>query len=261
MIKTENISSAAFRQKIKDQIKINQERGDRESHRGKGWRAYGEGIGSYQTSFSEILGGKSIVDLLKDKKDIVVVDLMGPSGTLDSLFMRLGNKVKKHGVAVSLEDRRSFIRKKVDRALNVEQLPGDILRSSTWKRLEERLGGRKADLIMQRARAGLACIPNDENLHAMLLNRAWDLLSENNGVLMVQAATVWSRWETKNIETTIDTYRIMADTFKLNDIDASVGYSLMFPKWLRFLDDLEYSAIRLVKTSQSPEKLPFSKIK
>lgn len=106
--------------------------------RGRGmldrWAGYGTDIEDYQETFSEVLGGMSIVDFIRSRRSPVVIDLMAPSQTLVSLFEHTPKP--ELGLAVSLEDLRGNGEKRRDRQLNVHQLAGDITQSSTWKMID-----------------------------------------------------------------------------------------------------------------------------
>ncbi len=224
---------------IRIQSKKNQERGDRTSYDGCKWSTYGEHFSSYDKSFNGVLE-RSIHTLLRKKKSLKIIDFMGPSGTIATLFERFPKK-PMFGVAVSLSDLRSDEERKRDERLNVKQTSGDILKSSTWDQIEEQLQGHKADLIMERAHAGFWCIPVSLRLYAILLNRAWGLLSEETGVLIAEVPTHFQS-EAKRM---IDSFR------KNNKMDASTGKSSY--------DGGLY--IKIVKTNDSPKKLPFPTLK
>lgn len=220
---------------VRKQIRLNQERGDTRSYDGGKWSTYGEHFSAYDKSFNGVLE-RSIHALLRKKKSLKIIDFMGPSEAITTLFERFPKK-PMFGVAVSLSDLRSDGERKRDARLNVKQTSGDILKSSTWDQIEEQLQGYKADLIMERAHAGFWCIPVSLRLYAILLNRAWGLLSEENGVLIAEVPTLFQS-EAKRI---IDSFR------KNNEMDASTGKSLY--------DGGLY--IKMVKTPNSPKKLPF----
>jgi hypothetical protein len=199
---------------------------------------YGAPIESYENYFRSILEGKSIVDLVRQKPSPVVIDLMGPSDTLVSLFEKIPDKLK-FGLALSFLDMRDGNKKERDKKIGIEQLKGDILKKSTWKEIEKILDGKKADLIMQRALAGLLHIPLNGKLYALLLRRAWNLLSDNQGVFLIQFPFgSKSVLEDKGVEV-FDWITLIRE----NGID--VVYSS--------------NALKLTKSPNSPKKLPFLK--
>ena len=84
----------------------------------------------------------------------------------------------------------------------------------------------------------MARIPEDPRLYAMLLNKAWRLLSRENGIIMVQIPKVFNgkaRAWTESIRNDIK-----VDAWGMPD---------------------GYAYLKIVKTPDSPEKLPFPTIK
>jgi len=216
------------------QTQLNQIRGDRESYYDGPWDMYGRDISSYEWSFLEVLDGK-IKDLLKNKKDPVVIDLMSPTDAIYSLFLEIPDE-KKLGLAVSLEDLRTIKNKKWDAKMNIKEIAGDLLEFSTWNRIEEELNGRKADLIMERAVDGLLCIPKNPELYTILLNKAWKLLSKDGGILLAEFPGIYD----------IQVWRMISN-FRDED-----DRSMMSLK-----DQYGSCYLQLVKTPNSPEKLRF----
>jgi hypothetical protein len=220
--------------RIKWQIHINQLRGDRKSFYDAMWGDYHSGIASYEKTLQGVLNNP-IKDLLKDRKNPVVVDLMSPTWALYDLFSELPCK-EKLGLSVSLEDLRTNYKKRKDKKLNIIQIAGDLLKASTWAKIEEKLDGRKADLIMERAMSGFDCIPRDTRLYGVLLNKAWSLLGKDGGILIAQVPQDFK-----------DQAKKMINEFRKNkEMDALGGESTRF-----------YYSIKLVKTPNSPENLSF----
>lgn len=196
---------------------------------------YYSDINSYEQTFVEVLGGVSIHELLKNKPFPVVLDLMGSSSAIASSLEQLPGP--KLGVAVSLEDRRNIMRRMSDKMSSVKQIRGDISRSSTWDEIEKHLQGHKADLIIERAGRGVDYLPRNPNFYAILLNKAWSLQNSDNGVLLAQVPDGLEAQAAK-----------MIDNFKnINEMDASIGGS-----------PYGFLSIKIVKTPNSPIKLPFS---
>jgi hypothetical protein len=225
---------------VRRQIQINELRGDRLSYDGYAWFDYGKNIVSYEKSFAGVLSNNSVKDLLKGKENLVVIDLMAPSGTIASLFTQFPDR-KKFGLAVSLEDLRSKEEKERDIKLNITQISGDIMKSSTWSKIEEQLQGRKATLVMERATCGFDCIPSIPKLYAVFLSKVWGFLSKDGGITMAELPTDF-----------VDQTRIMLNGFRENSkIEASMGKG-PYP--------FGYS-MKLVRNPNSPEKLPFPKMR
>lgn len=201
-------------------------------------------IEDYEKNFRKLLRNnifdrpKHIIDLIKQKPSPVVIDLMAPSGTLASLFEKVADK-PKFGLAASLFDSRNDSQKERDEKLGIKQLSGDIMLSQTWDKIENLLGGRKADLIMERAYGGFS-IAISEKLYAILLNKAWKLLDDKNGTLLIQVPPV------------------EADSVSMGN-------------WIKYLSKVGVNCkvdrykgggianLKLVKAPDSPKELPFLK--
>lgn len=217
-----------------------------------GWGIYGSEISDYARSFQDVLEGRGILDIIKQKQAPVVVDLMGPSGTLASLFKIIKNK-DKFGLAVSLADERSEKQLKRDRDLGIIQIAGDITKGATWRRIESALYGRKADLLMERALEGLLYLPLNDKLCAILLNKAWKLLSDNQGTLLAEVplgeeGLVIAEKQGQKIEGWVS-------FLKKNGINAI--YSSSDIKHGGTFLGVVSGYLKLVKTPDSPKNLPF----
>lgn len=168
---------------------------------------------------------------------------MASSGTILTLFVKVPDK-NKFGLAVSLEDKRDRIRRWIDRLNNIKQFEGDIMLSSTWRNIDKIMQGRKADLIMERAFSGLNTIPINPRLYAILINKAWKILSDREGVMLLQvpserdllAAGIYIQDSVNNLKAD----GVNAEYFK-SDVSTA------------------RSVLKLIKSAGSPEKLPFLK--
>lgn len=210
-------------------------------HGAEGWLFYGNRIADYELTFGDILHGKPISSLLGEKNDIVAVDLMSSSSALRSLFVEVPYKTK-FGLAVSLGDIRSREEKKADEKLNIEQLEGDLLDFNFWEKdLRPKLKGRKADLVLERAEGGLFNLTDNYKVHLMLLRRAWNILSSDNGVFLFQMPALYGY--------KFSQMRMLREFFDKKGIDFSFAFSALG----------ELYCAKLVKTPDSPEKLPFLK--
>lgn len=181
--------------------------------------------------FRGVLFGRSIGSFARGKTAPVVLDIMSPSDTIRDLFkdVKDGNKL---GIAVSLSDRRSKFRKQADRKLGIEQIAGDLMKSSTWNEIDKKLNGRKVDLIMERGELGLRYVPDSPKFLAIIVSKLWNLLSFENGTALLQLGNcdVIKSWLNLLSERNIDAY-------------FNVGIS--------------GSVLRIDKTLTSPAKLPF----
>ncbi len=205
------------------------------------WDMYGSKIKSYEEEFRSVLDGTSIINFVKSRKNPVILDIMAPSDTLADLFSRVPSDPLRFGLAVSLKDRRDEKERERDTRLGIEQIAGDIMTSSTWRKISKALSGRKADLIMERAEAGLYFMPCDRRLYAILISKSWRILSKNNGLLLIQTPNPW-----KLIGDDIP-IRQWVDLLNKNGIDAWYGSPS---------GDLESGALKIVKGPNAPEDLP-----
>ena len=60
------------------------------------------------------------------------------------------------------------------------------MRRKTWKDIQKALDDRKANLIMERAKAGFNNLPRSKEFYAIMLNRAWQLLEPSGGTLLFE---------------------------------------------------------------------------
>lgn len=189
-------------------------------------------VSGYEKTLSGILGGMNLVDLISEKQNPVVIDLMGPSDMLADLSAKNEIRNKRTlgilGIAVSFRDVRSETLRERDESLNIFQIEGDLMDNRTWKKIEERLGGRKADLIIERAAAGLNCIPRDPIFYAAVLEKIWKLLCNQNGAFVGEVLTLRSNFANP-----------AADCLRRNNIDILIGDH----------------AVKVVKSPFSPEDI------
>lgn len=169
-----------------------QMRAFREAHRNvpvlanEGWVAYGSTARSYDNYFEDALGGHSLMDIIVDNPSPVAIDLMAPSFTLSDMFKRLNPNASPVGIAVSLKDRRTPHERARDEDLGIIQIAGDLTRNLTWKKIQESLGDRKANLIMERGIGAWEFFPQHEKLFGIILSRLWNMLSDDGGVLALE---------------------------------------------------------------------------
>lgn len=148
-----------------------------------GWDIYRSSFRNYRKSFGQYFT-EADMEALKAKPAPVVIDFMGPTDATADLLGELP-QTDKLGIAVEFKDRRRILRRFRDWMLNVHQIKGDITESSTWQKVDAKLNGRKADLIMERAIGGLAHIPTNKRLYEILISKAWERLSEQDGIMLL----------------------------------------------------------------------------
>lgn len=209
------------------QIKFNARNSD-------AWAEDDSPIEIYEELFEDVLGDITIVEFVKSRPSPIVIDLMSQSAALASLFRLLPRGHCQLGLSVALSDKRTGIEETQNADSKIKHLAGDILSNDTWKKIDNELVGRKADLIMERANAGLTLIPHENIVHAVLLRKAWKILNKNGGMLIFETP--------------------------------SIGYDKSLDKWVNYLKencvDAVYDreiAVKIIRTPNSPEKLPFLK--
>lgn len=216
----------------------------------KDWPAYGAHIESYQASFSNVLQGERIDNFVKNRRSKVVIDLMGPSEALIGLFEQIPSR-SKFGLAVSLEDLRSKEERERGNKLNIVQMTGDITKSGTWHKINKLLEGRKADLIMERALAGLNHLPYQAKFYAIMVNKVWKLLNPEGGMLLAEVPNFTSSSVNERLKTG-NPYllaSIIADwTAYLRNRDIDISYSQTYN-----------GTIKIVRKPSDPQSLPFLK--
>lgn len=205
------------------------------------WVEYGSTIDDYQSTFDTVLNGNRIVDFLANVRNPVVLDLMSPSDTLADLFEQL-HPGPRLGVAVSLGDRRADYQKDRDGKLGIVQIEGDLTQSQTWRRIEHTLQGKKVNLIMERAQAGLCYVPVNEKFFAIILSKTWRLLSRNHGAMFLQMP------ERLDMESNDIRYHDWIELLLSKGIDADCKESPRFP--------YNRGILRIIKNPYSPEELP-----
>lgn len=208
------------------------------SFRNDSWDIYGSPMADYQRDLDFCSQNINLVSFVKRRVSPVVIDLMSPSDALEDLFGQI-EKENGLGIAVSLHDKRDNIRQEKDESLNIHQISGDLISSSTWGKLRKTLNGRKADLIMERGKGGLAFIPWDEKFSAIILNRIYRSLSIHGGMFIGQLGVRFD-----NIDNWLNYARE-------NDLDVSY----MQPK-----DEFKSSKssfIKLIRYEDSPKDLRF----
>lgn len=210
------------------------------------YSVYDSSIEKYQEEeFLRVLQGEDIISWVQSRNTLTVVDLMSSTGAIASIFERIPSGIPKFGLAVSLEDMgnmRSDSQKERDRRLNIEKLDGDIILPSTWRKIEKKLEGRKADLIMERAAGGTVTLPHNFGFYEFVLGRMWKMLNENGMLLLQTPPLEWYEWG--GLDVSISALALQwARLLKNNNID--------------FVFDGSLHAMRIIRTPNSPEKLPF----
>jgi len=194
----------------------------------------------YLKRFGAVLNGIPLLERLKTAPSVTVVDLMSDTKALVSLFKDLPQK-DKLGIAVGLKDNRTDEEKKSDESLGVHVVAGDLTDPATWRNLNHELNGRKATLIVESARAGLGALPASGGFYAVMAQRAWNLLSEDGGILLAELEN----------PLTLSDYGInprkQAERLNQNGVPSAVN-----------LGSRGNTLVRLQRNPESPSRLPLT---
>ena len=177
-----------------------------------------------------------IIEALQRTDFPVVIDLMASTAALVSLkdenFFPSRNM---SGLAVSYSDRRAQKRIQQDYEMGIEELGGDLGKLSTWKKIQEWLGNRKANLIMERGYAGLHYVPTKCSYYKFVIGRLWDMLDPNGGVVVLQTPNFETLTKERNIKIekwlkecrALNIYTRSVPDFRDRDTVASYGLVLL----------------------------------
>jgi hypothetical protein len=227
----------SFSEVLREQGRIN---GEHPAFVKDEWGFDGTDMCRYDDTFKKVLDGRKISDILtENREEITWLDIMASTKYMEEVFNKITGA--KFGVAVVLSDKRNEEQINKDNKLRIKLVTGNVAESRTWKKIEEALDGRKAKFITERANIGLDYLPVDERFYYTMVNHAWNLL-EVDGMLLMQ---------TKNIEVLTDSkirIKMWLDLLRKNGVIAVFGSGNYFG-----------DALKLVKTSDSPENLPFLK--
>lgn len=155
---------------------------------GRRWSAtWKEGVLSYQSFFGRVFETPFrdfLIGRRQEGKNTFVLDLMSPGAVLHQLPIQ-------GGLAVSLGDGRTDEEKMADRENGIDLATGNVLLIEPWKKIHSWLFQHNIDgfdLILCRPDGGLdpSYIPEIKGVYYSLINRAWNVLSPDNGVLLTQ---------------------------------------------------------------------------
>lgn len=175
---------------------------------------------------------------LESKNPPVIIDLMASTTAIRSLC---GGRLKPKqikGLAVSLFDKRSSSVQEDEQKLGITHLTGDLIKSTTWNQIQDWLGNQKAHLIIEHGIAGLNYLPHRLNYYRAVLNRMWDMLDPEGGLLYLQTPSLS---ELKNL------YNIPAQLWLERLEEAGV---------LRKFDPVGVCGILMITKNHSDQALP-----
>jgi len=199
-------------------------------------------IESYDNSFGSVLGRREkIADMIKRKRDPVVIDFMAHPATVKSLLKEARARGGV-GMAVNYSGNRTVTHYKAG-AYSIINISGDIALRGTWRDVESVLEGRRANLIMERAIMGMENVPNHKIFYVSVLNRAWRILEPNGGTLLFETPT---RGELAQAGISGEDLMRWADALEKARIGAALKEDECTLRW----------HVRLTRHPNSPNELP-----
>jgi hypothetical protein len=185
---------------------------------------------------------------LKEKQGKAVGVEFGGIG--QNLFRGFSNDIFKETFGVTLADHRKKWKIKIDefenkkRGVNHNVIEGDILSDGLYDSLNEKLKGRKVDLIIERMFKGIEFMPPEPYKLSQILGKWYEMLNEN-GIMFVQSPVVFNNL--------LDKWADMLHE-KYNDI-----IEFQYEKGIHDagIEDTGYSSFRLRKLNGAPKELPF----
>lgn len=202
----------------------------------------------YDNDFQNVLNGKTLAQLVQERRDkvpeVLVLDFMGYGKPLRRLPLT-------GGLAVALEDPRNEAKRQEDIGNNIGFVQGNVLQRSTWNKISEwlesqRTSDKKFQLILARPSNGFNCLSADIGLPFVLLQRAWQLLSFDNGMLFTQVPT----WIFPNTRFSLDVEDWVEILNRTRGVEARFSRSSVSCS----------AALSLIKRKDSPATLPRPRI-
>lgn len=232
---------------VRDGRKLNTQLAEHDS-----WRVQFAQPWSYEGTFAYLLpedGFEGLMQHWPDARQIAGLDVMG-SG---HIFYELGFG---HGAGMALSDARPDDMKNKHGA-SVDVITGDVLDPASWRAVTEWLRAQdmpdKAfQLILFRPLGGITTIPQHPDLLYTLLQRAWNVLSDQNGelfsVIPYACSNLVHQWVDvcNQIPGVRARMQRFADFRKEYESTLPIGNAYSMPS----------EAIRFTKTTGAPRQLP-----
>lgn len=202
----------------------------------------GSGISSYEQFFRPVTESNAGIEkMVRGMPTQVVIDLMADSTAIASLFRQAGVQngigvAVKYGPVPSIEH---------DAITNITTVTGDLARWSTWRDIRDVLNGRSANLIMERAFAGLYNLPKHRMFFGAALNAAWHLLNPDGGTMLLQTLR---QHHMAHAGLSLDVLESWARLLAKNNIEVMIESPNSSSKRSR--------AVRLTRHPDSPNELP-----
>lgn len=147
-------------------------------------------LSRYDRRFSGLLGdvGGDIAGLAPtgsrqpdDPKRFMVVDLMATPTALRDLQRRLTQRVNGlggvafRGIAVGLNDKSTPKQREDDRANGISFIQGNICDPATWREIEEMVGDKGADVVIEDALGGLPALAPHRDFYQAAFRGMWGI--------------------------------------------------------------------------------------
>lgn len=147
------------------------------------WYIHGSDFSEYLEFFKNIVPPDvDILKILQGAQNPTVIDLMSPPDAIEDLFDAL-HQEDKMGISVSLSQMYS------DEERQIYHVEGDVMHSGTWKDINRILGGRKANLIVERALSGTIFLPVNKDFYDIAQRQLWKMLNPNGGIILAQTTS------------------------------------------------------------------------
>lgn len=183
---------AAFNpNKLRSHLERNRTYRDREQQAGENdaWYVFRSPMRDYERTFADLFPGETnpIYHFKERRRErhepIIALDLMSDGQALRSFL-------PERGLAVTLTDQRTELEKSFDQSY-IDMINGDVLDMRVWNKViswvrQHGDSTGKFNLILGRGEGALEGLPNDPALLYLLVERLYELLSSDGGMMVVQ---------------------------------------------------------------------------
>ncbi|MFA6386189.1 MAG: hypothetical protein WCW04_00230 [Candidatus Paceibacterota bacterium] len=171
-------------------------------------------------------------------------------GVGSNLFRGFSKGFFKETFGITLADHREKWKTKIDAYKNSKHkldhnvIEGDILSDNLYDNLEEKLNGRKVDIIIERMFLGIEFMPAEPYKLSSILEK-WYVMLNEGGIMFIQSPVVFNNLLDKWAEMLHDKYIDSIEfQYEKGIHDAAV-------------ENEGYSSFRLRKLKGAPKDLPF----
>ncbi len=153
------------------------------------WGIYDRSFYDYTKDFANLPAYGLLlnyIDTLRKRDSHIIIDLMAPPTALRNLPHKgLLRKKNSKSLSISITDPRGNVYKFFDAYRGITHLTGDLKEQSTWDAVTSWLGGKKADLVIERGYAGLKYLPEDAGFYKDSFRNIWDF-TRVDGMMVLQ---------------------------------------------------------------------------